>query len=487
MYSAISEFIACPTCKATAREGFDFSSEKCQRCDNRFFNVDGVAALFPSGVMQKELWRHLLAKAMEGAAATIEQLEQQLQLASLSPSTRRRMEISEQLAEGRASEVFELLQGAGITPQIQEKFENFSHKSLFDYHDLILRDWGWHPIAGASHNYRAYSDENKAAFEIVKTALQTLDKGMRPKRILVIGSGAGRLSWEIHCLIKPQATVALDFNPVLSLMSHYLVKKHATLSSTEVRRFPRSGLPELHHWQLKCLEREQELHDTWYPVIADAWSMPFAGHSFDLVITPWFLDINGRDVKDLIPLVEKSLVHGGHWLNYGPFLYRQEAPENEKYTGAEILEFLALSRFELLHQAHATQPYIHSPLSERGRLEESWCFLARAPQDSLHLADAGDFKEGSIDPAHLPPWLIMKHLPIPRFNPLQFPGEVRELLQLFDGKLSVNDITAILAQRLPPEFNPHEIINALFAEYILGKQASSDDQGVPDLIIPPPR
>jgi hypothetical protein len=473
VYSSLSDFIICPTCKATAREGFDFAAEKCDRCKNRFFNVSGVAGLFPSGVAQKELWQHLLASVMEDGAATLELLQEQLKLASLSPSTRRRMNIFYEFSESRASEIFNLLQGVGITPLKQEKFEGYSAKSLFDYHDLILRDWGWQSLEETGDNYRIYSDENKSAFESIKPALQKLNA--KPKRILVIGSGAGRLSWDVHCHIKPEATIALDFNPVLGLIAHYLIRKRASLKSAEIRRFPRSGLPELHHWQLKCQEREQALHDTWYPMIADAWSLPFANHSFDLVITPWFLDINGRDVKQLIPVVEKSLVPAGHWLNYGPFLYRQEAPEHEKYTSAEILEFLALSRFELRHQAYVTQAYIHSPLSERGRLEESWCFLAQAPGNKLHLADAGDFKDRSIDPGHIPPWLVMKHLPIPRFDPSRFPEEVRAILQLTDGKRSINDITAILAQRLSSEFNPHEIINALFAEYVIDKGADSDN------------
>jgi hypothetical protein len=477
VYSSLFEIIICPTCKATAREGFDLALEKCDRCNNRFFNISGVAGLFPAGVAQKELWQHLLASVMEDGTATLELLQEQLKLASLSPSTRRRMSIFKEFSERRAAEVFDLLQGAGITPQKQEKFEGYSAKSLFDYHDLILRDWGWQPIDRTGNNYKVYSDENKSAFETVKAALQKLNekKTFQPRRILVIGSGAGRLSWDVHCLLKPEATVALDFNPVLSLAAYYLIRKRTTLSSVEIRRFPRSGLPELHHWQLKCPEHEQKLHDTWYPVIADAWSMPFADQSFDLVITPWFMDINGRDVKQLIPVVEKSLIPGGHWLNYGPFLYRQEAAEHEKYTSAEILEFLALSHFELLYQAFETQAYIHSPLSERGRLEESWCFLAQAPKNRQHLADAGDFKERSIKPEQIPPWLVMKHLPVPRFNPLEFPEEVRDILQLIDGKRSINDIMAILIQRLPAEFNPHEIINALFAEYVIDNGANADN------------
>lgn len=476
MYSALSEFIVCPICKAAAREGFDLASETCRRCNNRFFSLDSVPCLFPSSLVQKELWQHLLAGAMEESSETIEQLEQQLQLPSLSPSTRRRMSLYKEFAERRASEVFELLKGAGISPVQQEKFEGFSVKPLFNYHDLILRDWGWQAIDG-SDGYRVYSDENKSAFEAVKTALQKLNEqpqAAKPKRILVIGSGAGRLSWDVHCLIKPEATVALDFNPVLSLAAHSLIRKRAALSSVEIRRFPRSGLPELHHWQLKCPQQEQTLHDSWYPVVADAWAMPFADHSFDLVITPWFLDVNGRDVKDLIPLVESLLVRGGHWLNYGPFLYQEEAPEHEKYTSAEIREFLALSHFELLHEAFNTQPYIHSPLSERGRLEESWCFLAQAPRDASHLADAGDFNERSIKPEQAPPWLIMRHLPVPRFHQLRFPPDLSGITQLIDGKRSVNDIAAILAERLPPEFNPYEIINTLFTEFVISKETSPD-------------
>jgi hypothetical protein len=69
----------------------------------------------------------------------------------------------------------------------------------------------------------------------------------------------------------------------------------------------------------------------------------------------------------------------------------------------------------------------------------------------------------------------MKHLPIPRFDESRFPEEVRGVLQLLDGNRSINDITAILAQRLPGEFNPHEIINALFAEYVIDNEADPDN------------
>jgi hypothetical protein len=170
------------------------------------------------------------------------------------------------------------------------------------------------------------------------------------------------------------------------------------------------------------------------------------------------------------------LVRGGGWLNYGPFLYLDEAPEHEKYTGAEILEFLALSHFEVLHQAFHTQPYNHSPLSERGRLEDCWCFLAQSPQDERHLADAGDFTERSIDPARLPAWLIMKHLPVPRFDPSRFPPDLDGITQLIDGRRSINDIAAILAERLPPEFNPYEVINTLFMEFVISKEKAADPE-----------
>lgn len=81
---------------------------------------------------------------------------------------------------------------------------------------------------------------------------------------------------------------------------------------------------------------QSELHQPWMPVLADAWAMPFASHTFDYVITPWFRDVMNRDCKKLIFLIDKMLKPNGYWVNYGPFLYNENLPESEKYTSEEI-------------------------------------------------------------------------------------------------------------------------------------------------------
>src|SRR5690606_32819925 len=104
-----------------------------------------------------------------------------------------------------------------------------------------------------------------------------------------------------------------------------------------------------------------------------------------LVVTPWFMDINGSDSRDLIALVDGLLRPDGHWLNHGPFLYPDDLPESYKYTPMELRQLLTMSGYSVEFDRFAQTPYTWSPLNQRGRTEEVWTFLARTSSDRSHL------------------------------------------------------------------------------------------------------
>ncbi len=74
-----------------------------------------------------------------------------------------------------------------------------SAQGLASYYPNVHRDWVWGDA------------ENQAAVAAVRLALGSA----RPQRLLVLGSGAGRLPYDLHAILRPALTVAVDINPLL--------------------------------------------------------------------------------------------------------------------------------------------------------------------------------------------------------------------------------------------------------------------------------
>ena len=81
-------------------------------------------------------------------------------------------------------------------------------QGLTTYYPNLHRDWCW----GDS--------ENRASLEAV---LSSLPAGASPRRVLVLGAGAGRLAYDLHEALRPVLTVALDFNPLFMLALQRIV------------------------------------------------------------------------------------------------------------------------------------------------------------------------------------------------------------------------------------------------------------------------
>ncbi len=461
MTDTLATILACPKCQSTPDTGLDCVRQYCATCDTRFFDLDGMPCWFPAGVVQKYLWEDLLAKFIEHATQAEKVHLTMLSDVHHSPTTRRKLEQHHTVAKTARRTVVQILRRAGLRPLRRQEFENFSPAGLFQYTELMLRDWGWNPLD--NEPYRRYEDENAAALDALRQALATVDRKFR--KVLFIGSGAGRLSWDLHRELCPELTLALDKHPLLAYVSKLMVRDGATLDFPEMRLYPHEGLGAGHVWKLDS-EGEAELRLRWHVIAADAWAAPLQPAAFDLVVTPWFADINGRDCKDLIGLVDTLLMPGGHWLNHGPFLYPDELPDSQKYTPQELRELLELSGFSLSHDEFRLMPYTWSPLSERGRTEEVWTFLARRPNGKNHT-DAAPTVPDTCSSAAPPPWIILPHLPVPALTDAsRFPAELQNITALMDGTRSINDIAQFIEPNLPEDISAREFVYDFFREYL---------------------
>lgn len=477
MNNAYTPLLCCPNCSATAAQGLQVAQGVCTRCETHFFNLNGLPCWFPAGTQQKQLWNHLLDQFIHLGQQQEEAHFQSLNQLGLTPATKNRMQAQQATRHKRHHSVVATLRQAGLKPEKNTAFSQYQATGFSQYYDLVLRDWGWQEGAldkaddqsidnATTEHYRCYRDENALSLQQCKSVLDNLD-GKKIKNCLVLGAGAGRLSWDLHCLLQPGQTLAIDNNPFLAYVAHCLIKGNSVPSFHEERPTPRRNLSSSRSWALRCPAQTKALHASWNIISADAWALPLQEGQFDLILTPWFMDVCGRDAKALIGLVDKMLSPAGHWLNYGPLLYGESAPLSQRYTPEELRQLMAWAKFEILEDRFETLPYSYSPCSERGRMEECWSFLARGAADKNHLHNGG-LMQRSPSARDLAHWVCLPHLPIPDIRQAGLlPEALHNIEILIDGTRSLDDLAKIFAGKTPAELTPKEFAEGLVRDFLL--------------------
>lgn len=449
--------LQCPSCGSQSQQGFEFDNLRCNHCGTQHFSLGDVPCLFPAGEHHKLIWQHQTATMQYMGQQGLAALSESLSRYDLSNATRLRLSEIHTASQLNLTTILTLLQKYGLEPVADEQLSQMNPGDLSEYFDLLLRDWAW-------DSNRQANPENTAALERTLAAIETLPT--KPTRILVLGAGAGRLSWDLHVHLKPEYTVALDANPLLLAAADELVHQRQPIEIGEFKNFPQIGFPHAQSWLLEPPMDADNLRASWFPLGANVWQMPFIRESFDLVITPWFIDVNGGDVRDLIAVVDEKLKPGGHWINSGPLLFTRHLPVQIKYSAHEIKEFMALAGFKLIEETIATTDYLLSPLEARFRQEQIWTFSAAKGEAQAGLA---------ITEGILAPWLIMHHLKIPQSNYSSRDSHplIDAILLLVDGNRSINDICYEIGPHLPQDVPVKDVVVSLFGQ-ILSEQTLAE-------------
>lgn len=389
--------------------------------------------------------------AQQGLAA----LHESLSRYDLTNATRQRLTEIQTASQVNIDTILLLMQKHGIDPIPDEQLSQVNPGDLSEYFDLLLRDWAWDSTSNAN-------PENTGAFQRTLTEIQKLPR--KPTRILVLGAGAGRLSWDLHLHLKPEYTVALDSNPLVLAAADELVHQRQPIAIGEFKNFPQIGFQHAQNWLLEPPLDIDNLRATWFPLGANVWQLPFVRDSFDLIITPWFIDVNGGDVRDLMGVIYDKLIPGGHWLNSGPLLFTRHLPVQLKYSSVEIKEFISLAGFALVNETIANADYLRSPLEARFRQEQIWTFSAEKTQSPMAIPAV----DGTLEP-----WLIMHHQPIPQGNYASKDSHplIDAILLLVDGNRSINDICYEIGPHLPQDVPVKDVVVTLFGQ-ILSEQSN---------------
>jgi hypothetical protein len=461
-----AHLLACPNCQAPAhlhdqKQGFIAEQNRCSACQQSFFDLQGMPCWFDVGLVQQQLWQTLFAKAIQLGEANLEK-SQSLDTSAMLASSQRRYQLIEQSNQSIVKAIDHLLSEAGLSKKIHPDFAKHDASRMLQYFELLLRDWAWDNAISAENN------ENSRELERISQAINAcrahLNNDIQLGDVWVMGAGAGRLSWDMHTLLRApddtSSTIALDTNPVLITLAHRLVSEQKAWQLTELHPNPQRHLPLAKVWDIQPPADAGERAQHWYAVAANAWRPPLKAASFDTLVTPWFMDVNGREVKHLIAQVQKYLKPGGLWLNTGPLLYSPDIPDQLRYSHDEIIELVELAGFTVVYQNSVKSLYLNTPLSDEERVDQIWTFAAIAPQADWQPEPKED---------HTPAWIILPHIAIPADTHLNSHDNpvLEHLAAQVDGHNSINTIAEQMRANLSADKDPVAMVRNAFLQYLL--------------------
>lgn len=399
----------------------------CLACRTDFPEVGGIPWLMPEPRLALAEWRGRLRHLLTHYASESARQREALATAA-GAATRARLERVAAALDDQAARIGRLMQPLGVERRMEAPAVHAAlgtelplSQGLSSYYPNLHRDWCWGDA------------ENRASLDAVRASLPA---GAAPQRMLVLGAGAGRLAYDLHQALRPELTVALDFNPLFLLAAARLVAGE----TLELYEFPIAPRSIEDHARLRSLSAPGAAAPGFLPVLADASAPPFRAGSFDCVLTPWFIDVAGEPAGRTLARVNALLAPGGLWVNHGSLAFADAAPA-DALSLEELGEAAAASGFAHPEPREAQQPYLASPASRHARLETVISFAARKEREVPAPAPGRE----------LPPWIERSDLPVPALPALRAQALSTRvyafLLAMVDGERSIRDMARLMEQQ----------------------------------------
>lgn len=294
-------------------------------------------------------------------------------------------------------------------------------QGLTSYYDNIFRDWAWD------------NGENEQMLAVIDGILpvhQHLGK------LLTIGAGAGRLSYDIHQQYSPSYSILLDINPLLLFAACQAIQGNRF----KLNEFPIAPLNKDSFVKEQICHAPNSIKENIFYLLADGMNLPFKANSFDTIVTPWLIDIIPQNLRDYIPRINSCLKTGGSWLNTGSLAFFHKN-SSWCYSEEEVVELIEKNGFEIITSKRSSLQYLHSPLSAHGRVESVFSFHAKKIKDVVIPSKY----------EYLPDWVRNPDKSIPK----QYEHEIdssKHLLQAqvlgaIDGVRSIEQIGELVAKQ----------------------------------------
>jgi SAM-dependent methyltransferase len=422
--AAFVELLGCPRCSKPLVDGPPL---RCEHCRVDYPDIGGIPWLFaePSAALAE--WRQRIHRLLKQWEADAARTQSALRTAGLHPLTRRRLEhlgTAQSAHLGELARLLTPLQLDSLTTALETHLALRTRlppaQGLTTYYANLHRDWCWG------------GEENAASFELVASALGNAAR----ETTLVLGSGAGRLAYDVHMQRAPVTTVALDINPLLALAAQQIVQG-ATLDLHEFPLAPRH-LDDVA--VARVLTAPTPVAKGFYPVLADGLRAPFVAEAFDAVVTPWFIDIVAEDLPVLAQRINRLLKPGGRWVIFGSLAFVR--PDLAACLSLEeTAAVIAANGFTEPQVVEATIPYMCSPASRHGRREQVVTITA----DKRKRVAAPERYTA------LPEWLVQSNRPVPLLDSFRLQATTTRIyafiMAMIDGRRSVGDMAALMEQQ----------------------------------------
>ncbi len=438
----LAPLLACPRCDRTplTRKA---DAWHCGACRVDFPVLDGMPCLFATPGATLGEWRGRLHAELRRLQQDAKRLDSALADTALGALTRRRLEHRRDASRAHHDQLRDLLEpllgghpAAGAETYLALRTRPALDQGLTTYYANAHRDWCWG------------DEENRLSVELIERIVAAHS---RPRRMLVLGCGAGRLARDLHELFGCEATVALDFNPLLMLIAARMFRGDA-LSLHEFPIAPRT----LEDQAVERTLRAQPARPGLLPVLGDALRPPFAAGSFDTVVTPWLLDILPEAPAATAARINRLLEPEGQWIGFGSLSFSHADPAL-CLSLEETEAMIETSGFDKPEIIEAEIPYMCSPASRHGRREEVVTFRAARRHDvaqpERHVA--------------LPDWLVTGKDPVPMLPHFQMQTLTSRvqlfILSLIDGKRTLADMASTMeAQQLMTRAEAEPALRSFF-------------------------
>ncbi|MDJ0750806.1 MAG: hypothetical protein QNJ11_15070 [Woeseiaceae bacterium] len=423
----LTALLACPRCDnaplETTADGFH-----CKACKTDFPSIGGIPWMFAEPQAALGEWRGRLQFALQKLGQEVTTLDRELKNKSLSQLAKRRVERYRKCVDSHRRKLAKLLRPIDVQ-SLQGSVETYlalrtrlpPDQGLQTYYANIHRDWAWG------------DEENAASFKQVQAVLHDhAELG----NVLVLGAGAGRLAYDIHTNLSCDATVAMDFNPLLMMVAK-TVTGGDTLSLYE---FPIAPLALEDDAVLRKLAAPEPADERFHLVLGDALRPPVPEKAFDTVVTPWLIDVITEDLPVFAARINRLLGKEGRWINFGSLSFHSSR-RSRCYSPEEVKAIVAENGFSDPYVSQATIPYMDSPASRHGRRERVFSFSAykerNAKKPERHKA--------------LPDWLVTGKEPVPATQSFRQQAMTTQIysfiMSLIDGRRSIKDMAVVLEKQ----------------------------------------
>jgi len=423
----IVDLIACPRCDKTPLAEKD-GGYRCSACKVDYPAVGDIPWLFAEPDASLGEWRNRLHFSVQQLSGDSQRIQAELAADDLNALTRKRLEHEARAIDDHRNMLRNILEPVDIQ-SMQASHESYLalrtrlpiDQGIQTYYANIHRDWSWG------------DDENEASVKEIKAIIGN-DSHLGDT--LILGAGACRLAYDIHMQLDAARTVAMDFNPLLLLIAKSVMQGN----EPELYEFPLAPKSLEDFAVLRKLSAPEAVREDFHLVFGDALRPPFAGGSFDTVVTPWIIDIVNEALPVQAARINNLLKPGGRWINFGSLAFDHPL-RARRYSSEETLAIVEESGFRTPEASEQSIPYMCSPASRHGRQETVFTFSA---SKSENVKSPARHKA-------LPDWIVTGKEPVPLLQSFRSQAMSTQIygfiMSLIDGKRTIGDMAQVLEQQ----------------------------------------